>query len=363
MKNCFFPGSLVFLMMMMASCSTDDLVNEGMEGVDASAKKSSTTPDADEQALGGPIFDLETAPNGEMLVADASRGITDLWGNLVAPLPGVTSVSSVGMGVMWATMGPEGEGTSDFDQGLYRVQKNRVQLVANLFNFENTYNPAGGTDINSNPYAVLALNGNSALVIDSGANVLLRVNQKGTVEVIAIFPEDLVSLANYQELTGCGDSTEGLCGLEKIPAQAVPTSVVLGPDGHYYVGELKGFPAPTGASNIWRISPDAMAAQCGESPDCVKLFNGGFTSIIDMAFGDDGMLYVAEMDARSWFAVEIGQAEGGRIQKCDPQTLECQVIAENIFMLTSIVFDKEGRLWATQNALDPASAQVVQIAL
>jgi len=187
------------------------------------------------------------------------------------------------------------------------------------------------------------------------------VDQKGHVEIIAVFPEEPVSLANFQDLSGCGDSTEGLCGEEMLPAQPVPTSVAIGPDGYYYVGELKGFPAPTGESNIWKISPAAMAAQCGSSPDCVKLFDGGFTSIIDMAFGDDGMLYVAEMDVRSWLAVEGGLGEGGRIQRCDPQTLDCDVIAEDIFMLTSIVFDKEGRLWATQNSLIPGEAEVVQV--
>ena len=347
--------------MMMASCSHDDLVSEGMEGVDASVKKASTIPNSEDQALGGPVFDLETAPNGEILAADFSQGITDLWGNLKTPLRGVTSVSAVGMGVMWATLGPNGEGTSDVNQGLYRVQKDRVELVANLYSFESEHNPAGGTDINSNPYAVKALSANSALVIDSGANDLLRVDQKGHVEIIAVFPEEPVSLANFQDLSGCGDSTEGLCGEEMLPAQPVPTSVAIGPDGYYYVGELKGFPAPTGESNIWKISPAAMAAQCGSSPDCVKLFDGGFTSIIDMAFGDDGMLYVAEMDVRSWLAVEGGLGEGGRIQRCDPQTLDCDVIAEDIFMLTSIVFDKEGRLWATQNSLIPGEAEVVQV--
>jgi len=148
-----------------------------------------------------------------------------------------------------------------------------------------------------------------------------------------------------------------------MPAQAVPTSIVIGPDGYYYVGELKGFPAPTGESNIWRISPDASRAQCGSSPDCVKLFDGGFTSIMDLAFDEDGILYVAEMDALSWFAVEIGAGAGGTIKACDPVTMECKVIATGIPMLTAITFDKKGRLWATRNSLIPGIAEVVKIPL
>ncbi len=32
----------------------------------------------------------------------------------------------------------------------------------------------------------------------------------------------------------------------KIPMQAVPNSVVQGPDGAWYVGQLTGFPFPVG---------------------------------------------------------------------------------------------------------------------
>ncbi|MDT0641708.1 hypothetical protein RM553_02585 [Zunongwangia sp. F363] len=84
---------------------------------------------------------------------------------------------------------------------------------------------------------------------------------------------------------------------------------------------------------------------------------------MDMTFGEDGLLYVAEMDVRSWFAIEAGVGEGGRIQACDPGTLHCEVVASNIPMLTSIVFDKEGNLWATRNALIPGQAEVVKIPL
>jgi hypothetical protein len=43
-------------------------------------------------------------------------------------------------------------------------------------------------------------------------------------------------------------------------------------------------------TNIWRVSPNASGAECASSPDCVKVFDGGFSSIIDPAFGADGKL-------------------------------------------------------------------------
>jgi hypothetical protein len=52
-----------------------------------------------------------------------------------------------------------------------------------------------------------------------------------------------------------------------FPAQAVPTSVVLGPDGAYYVGLLGGFPFAPGTSPVYRIDPAlGSAALCSGLP-------------------------------------------------------------------------------------------------
>jgi hypothetical protein len=200
-------------------------------------------------------------------------------------------------------------------------------------------------------------------VVDAGGNDLFRVDRQGNVEVLAIFPDELVSTANIKELAGCPAGPPDICGLpELLPAQAVPTSVAIGPDGYYYVGELKGFPAPTEESRIWKVAPNASSAECGSSPDCVLVFDGGFTSIIDLTFGPDGSLYVAELDEASWAAVEILQAPtGGTINACDVATPTCGEVASGIPILTAITFGKDGTLWATRNALIPGQAEVFEV--
>ena len=45
---------------------------------------------------------------------------------------------------------------------------------------------------------------------------------------------------------------------EPMTAEAVATSVTVGPDGYWYVGELRGFPATPGTSQIWRIKPGSV---------------------------------------------------------------------------------------------------------
>ena len=314
----------------------------------------------------GPLFGLTKTPSGDILVADASVGIIRLAGHSVAEtiaLPGVTDMSSISDTSTWAVTGAGEDPGSDSGQALYRVTRGKARMVANLFDFEKKRNPDGHDPPDSNPYDVEALGARGALVIDAGGNDLLRVDNRGRIRVLAVFPSELVSTDNLKSLLGCPAGPPDLCGLpDMMPAEAVPTSVAIGPDGYYYVGELKGFPAPTGESNIWRVSPDASGAQCGSSPDCVKVFDGGFTSIIDLAFNRDGTLHVAELDEASWAAVEILQAPtGGTISSCDLNTLTCGEVATGIPILTSITFGKNDTLWATKNALIPGAAEVVRI--
>ena len=362
MKNFSFIGISLFLVMFLAGCTDEKIETELPGEVDYSINKQPTFLKAQANQLEGPLFDLATAPNNELLIADVGKGVISLYGKTEVDLPGAVSVAPIGMGSMWAVTWPLGSSEMDNGQGLHQIKNTRSTKLANLFSFEEENNP-DGQDINSNPYSVAAFNSSFAVVADAGANDLLRIDNKGNISVAAVFPVEMVSTENVKNLIGCPNPAE-ICSLpDMFPAQAVPTSVVIGPDGYYYVGELKGFPAPIGESNIWKISPDASGAMCGSSADCVKAFDGGFTSIIDLAFSEDGRLFVAEFDVQSWFAVEVlGTGGGGTIKACDPETMQCEEIASGIPLLTAINFDKDGKLWAIRNGLIPGQAEVFEVA-
>jgi glucose/arabinose dehydrogenase len=138
--------------------------------------------------------------------------------------------------------------------------------------------------------------------------------------------------------------------------------VAVGPDGAYYVGELKGFPAPAGRSRIWRIEPGARHADCATSPEC-SIVATGFTSIVDLTFGPDGTLYVVEIDEASWAAVEFGVGSlGGTVNACNPSTWTCSQVATGLPIPIGAAVDRRaGEVYVTINALIPGAAQVIKL--
>ena len=155
---------------------------------------------------------------------------------------------------------------------LYRLSGKGPRAVADLGGYEQRVNPDGVTPPDTNPQALLATRGGT-FAVDAGGNSLLRVDH-GRISTVATFPQRTVP------------APPGIPDLPPtLPLQAVPTSVVAGPDGALYVGELTGFPFPPGLARIWRIRP-------GHAP---TVYASGFTNVIDIAFGPDGKLYVLEI--------------------------------------------------------------------
>jgi len=315
-----------------------------------------------------PVFGLAIAPDGAFLVADAGAGIVRLrrgHGTLIASLPGVTDVAPIGSGRMWATTGapPPGGPPGPTAQKLFRVSRNgRTTVFADLGAFEAAVNPDGGA-IDSNPFDVADLKAGRALVADAAANALLAVNENGEVDWVATLPNELVSTANVKQLHNCAlQPQQQICGLPPmIPAQAVVTSVAIGPDGAYYVGELKGFPAPTGESRVWRIERGTRHAQCGISPACMVVADG-FTSIIDLAFGRDDKLYVVELDEASWYAVQVTHnGVGGTVNACEPLFWTCEVVKAELPQPIAVAASRKGRVYAVINALEPGEAEIVRV--
>jgi hypothetical protein len=273
---------------------------------------------------------------------------------------------------MFAVTGGTGPGqpqTATSSRLFWVSRAGDAREIANLAEFEETVNP-DAPEVNPNPFDVAALHWplGSVLVADAGGNTLLIVDKKGNIDWIATLPSELVSTSNVKKLLNCapGQTMPPPCALPAlIPAQAVATSIAIGPDGAYYMGELKGFPAPVGESRVWRIKPTARHARCGTSPDC-SVVADGFTSIIDLSFGRDGTLHVVEFDEASWFAVEVTQTPTtGTVNACrwrfSTRSFQCEPEASGLLMPIAATVDFRGRVNVVTKALIPGEAEVIRL--
>lgn len=215
---------------------------------------------------------------------------------------GVTDLAVTPDGAGWAIGG---------DQHLYRVDPvfGAIEPVLDIPAYQETdLDPVDQDDFpeESNPYGLTAMPTNDVLVTDAAGNDLLRVTPEGDTTTVARF--DLEELS-----TDHLDPAEFPGLPPTLTAEAVPTSVTIGPDGWAYVSELKGFPFRPETSHVWRVDPDAEGAFCSVNapdPSC-SVYAEGFTGIQDIAFHPhNGRLYVYELAAEGVLAFEEGFVTG-----------------------------------------------------
>lgn len=145
----------------------------------------------------------------------------------------------------------------------------KVKPYADILTFiDQRYAP---NHFEANPYGVITGSYGTAVANAGGpgpdrGNDLLLVKPNGTIVELAQFPE-------RPSLTD-----------PSVRIRAVPTSVARGPDGAFYVGELSGDPFFPGEARIWRVVPGQPAT----------VYAQGFTTIIDLAFDEQGRLLVLQ---------------------------------------------------------------------
>ena len=214
----------------------------------------------------------------------------------------------------------------------------RWALDADMAAYEKAVDPnADGAD--SNPYAVLALPGRQ-IVVDAGANALLEVAANGTISTLATFADLLVDAPPFL----------GLPPGTRIPADAVPTSVAVGPDGAFYVGQLTGFPFPVGGASVYRVPAE------GGTPE---VYATGFTNIIDLAWDDNGVLYVLELSRNGLLTNDLT----GRLVRVEAGVQTEVVVVGGLFAPGGLAFGPDGSLYVTVGSVVPGGGQVLRLEL
>ena len=307
---------------------------------------------------------LEFGPEGALYVAEAGRGgsgpcifirgenqcagpsgaVSRLWHGVqtrvvtglpsyaAAPGNGATGphgISLHGRGNAYVTVGLGGEGIppSAFRAAMGDGFGRTVRFKPNgawsyeddIGGYEEANNPDTGP-VDSNPYGILAGPGGRH-VIDAGGNDLLRVRSNGSVSTVAVF-----------ESRPQGRSTD-----------SVPTSVALGPDGNYYVGELTGGPFPVGAARVYRLVGGTPTIHCS-----------GFTAIIDITWGPDGQLYVLQ------FATGAGLTGPGILYRVAADCTKTPVVTD-LIAPGGVAFGPDGAIYISNKSVLAGAGEVLRV--
>jgi len=217
------------------------------------------------------------------------------------------------------------------------------ETIVDVAAYEADNNPDGGLP-DSNPFSAIAV-GEGGVVSDAGANALLDIAEDNTISTIAVFPDTMV---DAPEFLGLPPGTQ-------IPMQAVPTGVVVGPDGAYYVGQLTGFPFVPGAAKVWRIAE-------GEEPE---VYAEGFTNIIELAFDDEGNLFVLQITANGLLNVnpEDPATFAGALYKVgtDGSVSEMTEVSNHLVTPAGMAFGPDGALYISNYGLMPGMGEILKV--
>ena len=216
----------------------------------------------------------------------------------------------------------------------------KFSLEQDLGAYEAASNPTGD-EVDSNPYGVLALAGRTVYA-DAGGNALNQISARGRISTLGTFPDRLVPAPPFLELP------PGTL----IPMDTVPTSVAQGPDGNFYVGQLTGFPFPVDDANVYRVPADGGATEVAA---------GGFTAVIDVAFGADGSMYVLELAKNGLLAAFIDGDWTGALIRVAPDGTRTEIAAGMLTAPGGVAVGNDGALYVTNNSISSGIGQVLRI--
>jgi hypothetical protein len=320
---------------------------------------------------------VDVAANGHVFVAETGTGrILEIHGGSVATftsgLPTATSPEGdttgpvnvsvrTGIGGAVAAIGGGPQNVDPRFDSVLRLSPRSGRVLADIQAYRNAHpdttdldQPPNPTD--SNAYGITSLGGGRTLVTDAAGNELDLVGPGGSIQTVAKFPNAVVSTSHLPP---------GMVPpfVTQLPAEAVPTTVAVGPDGWWYVGELKGFPFTPGASRVWRVSPSARNVVCDPSASSgpCTVFASGLTSITGLDFGPDGSLYVVEMVKDGVGNLFFGSSDLGGALIRIKGGVRTELAAGQITLGGDVAVARNGTIYVTDHTVIPGAGRVLAI--
>jgi len=201
----------------------------------------------------------------------------------------------------------------------------------------------GETLYDSDPQDLAPYRGGYA-VVDAGANDVLIVDSKSHVS-------NVVRLPTTDQLAPA-DSLTPNSPAQTIAAQAVPSSVTVGPDGALYVGVLRGLPSLPGSAAIYRIVP-------GQTPVAVVT---GLTRVSDLAFSPTGQLLILESNTGGGLAPTStgGALLGATLNGTTPATAT-NLQVPGLIDPVGLTVDAHGDAFITNDTSGAHDGQIIKV--
>jgi len=313
----------------------------------------------------GRVYVAEAGTGKVLVIRGGSVGTyASGFPHVTSPEGDITGIVNVairtGHGGAVAAIGAGPQNVDKRFDSVVRLSPRSGRVLADIQAYRNTHpdttdldQPPNPTD--SNAYGIAALSGSRTLVTDAAGNELDLVGPTGKIQTVAKFPNAVISTS---------DLPPGVVppAVTALPAEAVPTSVAVGPDGWWYVGELKGFPFTPGASRVWRISPSARNVVCDPSATSgpCTIFADGLTSITGLDFGPDGSLYVVEIVKNGVFNLFSGGDTTGALIRIK-NGVRTELVPGTLHAPGDVAVARNGTIYVSNLSVSPNGGQVLAI--
>jgi sugar lactone lactonase YvrE len=198
------------------------------------------------------------------------------------------------------------------------------------------------------------IDGNNLIAVDAGANDLLSVQTDGSnLQALAVFPQEILTNPVFPP-SGTPSTEPGQVPTpttpppSQLPIQVVPSSVVKGPDGAYYISQFTGFPFPEAGAKIYRVGTDGTTTVYAE----------GFTQLTDLEFDSAGNLYALQYANQSAWK---GNFDGSLIKIATDGTRTTILRGNGLESPNALAIAPNGEIYITNRSDRPGQGQIIRV--
>jgi hypothetical protein len=167
-----------------------------------------------------------------------------------------------------------------------------------------------------------------------------------------------------------GDIREDL-DISMQQGHIVPTSIAVN-DGKFYIGNLGLFPITPDSSKVMSFNvgacpwPFLFGFGCGDEPQKLRLSGSraGFTTVVAVDFGPDGLLYALELSDNPPFPAPPGfpMAGYGKVVRVN-RAGDIEEVATGLTGPTGMTFGPDGYLYVSNFGAAPSGGEVLRVSV